>query len=199
MPVFLRKESEVMYRIALIMLLVIGFFVPTGSQAGDWTGNVNAFLGLKTLDDDWLEEFQEQTEGGILFDIQKVEWPVSIVVESMYSMGEDVVQGYDIEVATTELLLGAGKTWTPNATIRPYVRAGINFASAEQKTSNGYQSVSVDESGMGYAISGGVYWTISQHFNIGLGVRYSKATIEFDNDDVEAGGTHSGLILGYHW
>ena len=189
-----------MYRIALSTLLVIGFLVPTSSQAGDWIGNINAFMGLKTLDNnDWLSEFQEQAEGGILFDIQKREWPVSIVVESMYSIGEDVVNGWDVEVATTELFLGAGKTWTPNPTIRPYVRAGINFASAEEKVSNGYLSDSVNESGIGYAISGGVYWTISQHFNLGLGLRYSKATIDFSGVDVEAGGAHSGLILGYHW
>ena len=189
-----------MYRIALVTLLVIGFLVPIDSQAGDWTGNINAFMGLKTLDsNDWISEFQEQAEGGILFDIQKREWPVSIVVESMYSMGDDAVNGVDIEVVTTELFLGAGKTWTPNPSIRPYVRAGINFASVEQEASNGYLSVSVNESGVGYALSGGVYWTISQHFNLGLGARYSKATVEFDDEDVEAGGTHSGLILGYHW
>ena len=189
-----------MYRIALFTLLAIGFSVPTDSLAGDWTGNINAFMGLKTLDsNDWMPEFQEQAEGGILFDIQKREWPVCIVVESMYSMGEDVVNGIDIEVATTELFLGAGKTWSPNSTIRPYVRAGINFASAEEKASSGYITLSANESGIGYALSGGVYWTISQHFNLGLGVRYSKATIDFSGIDIEAGGTHSGLILGYHW
>lgn len=188
-------SSLPLYGLILALLLV-----SASSLAGDWTGNINAFLGMKYLDsDDWLDEFQEQTEGGILFDIQKTDWPVCAVVESMYSMGNDEVFGVDIDVSTTELFLGVGKTWAPNPTIRPYVRAGINFASVEQKASSGFSSETLNESGTGYAISGGVYWTLSQHFNLGLGIRYSKATIDFGDFETEAGGTHSGLVIGYHW
>ena len=183
------------YRLILTLLLV-----SAASYAGDWTGNINAFMGLKALDsEDWSDEFQEQTEGGILFDIQKKDWPVCAVIESMYSMDEDEILGVEFDVSTTELFLGVGKTWKPNSTIRPYVRAGINFASIDQKVTSGYESHTFDESGTGYAISGGVYWTISQHFNLGLGARYSKANIDFGNFEAEAGGTHSGLVIGYHW
>jgi len=193
------KEGNPMLRVSAALLAIVLFGITGISFAGDWTGNINAFMGMKTLSDDWADEFQEQTEGGILFDLQKRDWPVCGVIESMYSMKDDVIDGVDLELITTEILLGVGKNWAPNSTIRPYVRAGIVFATTELNGSNGSQSESISESGNGYGISGGVYWTISQHFNLGLGVRYTKAVIDFDGLDQECGGTHSGLVIGYHW
>lgn len=200
---FRRKEIIDMYRISFIMLLVIGLLIPTVSQAGAWTGNINAFMGIKTLDsDDWDDNYwqlSEQTEGGILFDIMQANWPVCAVIESMYGISTDEYDDFELNATTTEVFLGAGKTWAPNSTIRPFVRAGLNYATAELEGEYENQTETVDGSGIGYAISGGVYWTLSQHFNLGLSARYSKATVEINDIDVEAGGTHSGLILGYHW
>ncbi len=45
----------------------------------------------------------------------------------------------------------------------------------------------------------GVYWTFTQHFDIGIEGRYSKAEAEFSGKDVELGGTHLGFTLGYSW
>lgn len=194
-----------MLRVSAALISVVLFTITGISLAGDWTGNINAFMGYKYMDeDDWMDEFQEQTEGGILFDIQKKDWPVSATLESMYSMKDDEVDGIDIEVVTTEILLGVGKTWAPNPTIRPYVRGGIVFASVEQDMDDGSESVTLEGSGIGYGLSGGVYWTISQHFNLGLGVRYTKAElgVEYSGTELfeaECGGTHSGLVIGYHW
>ncbi|MCK5132634.1 MAG: outer membrane beta-barrel protein [Candidatus Sabulitectum sp.] len=189
-----------MYKITLYSLTLALLTIPASAHPGNWTGNINAFLGMKYFDsDDWMEEFQEQAEGGILFDIKKNGWPVCLVFESMYSMDEDEVLGVDIEVSTSEVFLGGGKTWAQNSTIRPFVRAGINIIAVEQKNNFGSQSETFDESATGYAVSGGVYWTLDQHFNLGIGIRYSKAEIDFDTFEVEAGGTHSGLVIGYHW
>ena len=57
--------------------------------------------------------------------------------------------------------------------------------------------VSDDNNGIGIWLNGGVYWTLSQHFNLGLDLRYSQADVTLF--DVDAGGTHAGVILGYHW
>jgi hypothetical protein len=59
-------------------------------------------------------------------------------------------------------------------------------------------SVSVDDA-MGFWVEGGIYWTLAEHFNIGFDVRWSKAEVTFYGVDGEAGGTHAGLLLGYHW
>jgi len=189
-----------MYKITLYSLILALLTIPASAHPGSWTGNINIFLGMKYLDsDDWMEEFQEQAEAGILFDIKKIDWPVCVVFESMYSIGEEEIQGIDFEVSTSEILLGIGKTWVPNATIRPYLRVGINYALLEQKDRFVPSSDTLDESGTGFAISGGIYWTMSQHFNLGLSARYSKSTIDMGDSKVEAGGTHSGLVIGYHW
>jgi len=67
------------------------------------------------------------------------------------------------------------------------------------EASQGFQQVSEDDTGTGFAICGGVYWTIGQHFNLGLDVRYSSAEATLYETKAAIGGTHSGLILGYHW
>lgn len=178
---------------ALLLISAVAF-------AGDWTGNINAFLGYKYMDeDDWMDDLQEHTEGGILVDFQKRDWPVSAVIESMYSMVDDEIGTVDVSANTTEFLLGVGKTWSPNPTIRPYVRGGLIFGSAEQENDFGSYSTTYDGTGTGFGIGGGVYWTLSRHFNLGLGVRYSKVEIDFDDFDAECGGTHSGIVIGYHW
>jgi len=189
-----------MYRITLYSLTLALLTIHASAHPGNWTGNINAFLGMKYLDsDDWMDEFQEQAEGGVLFDIKKNDWPICVVFESLYSMDVAEVLGVNIEVSTSEFFLGAGKTWALNSTIRPFVRTGINIISVEQKNNFESRSETLDESGTGFAISGGIYWTMSQHFNLGLSARYSKSTIDFDDSEVEAGGTHSGLVIGYHW
>jgi len=44
-----------------------------------------------------------------------------------------------------------------------------------------------------------LFWRLGKRFNIGLDVRYSKAEITLFNVDVDAGGTHAGLLLGWGW
>ena len=52
---------------------------------------------------------------------------------------------------------------------------------------------------MNILVNGGIYWTLGQNFNLGLDLRYSQADVTFFGTDVEAGGAHVDVILGYHW
>jgi hypothetical protein len=45
----------------------------------------------------------------------------------------------------------------------------------------------------------GIYWTLAEHLNIGFELRWSKADVSAYGIDVDAGGTHAGLFVGYHW
>jgi opacity protein-like surface antigen len=185
-------------------ILIAAVLAISGSSsvllAGDWSGNVNAFLGVKMLDKDDWEPLEEQSEVGILFDIGKNGWPVNILIESMYStQDEDAGPGTENEVTTIEAIIGVRKIWAPNSTIRPFIGGGLcvvtGFASTEQE----YVEITENASGIGFSIGGGVYWTIAQHFNLGLDARYSSAEATFNDIDSAIGGVHSGLILGYHW
>jgi hypothetical protein len=52
---------------------------------------------------------------------------------------------------------------------------------------------------MGFYFSAGVYATLSQHLNLGLLFRISKAEVDLFEDNVGAGGEHFGLMIGYHF
>ncbi|MEW6378941.1 MAG: hypothetical protein AB1611_04970 [bacterium] len=55
------------------------------------------------------------------------------------------------------------------------------------------------DSALGFWIGGGIYWTISKIFNLGLQIRYSKAEVTIFEEDVEAGGLHYGFLSGVHF
>jgi hypothetical protein len=59
--------------------------------------------------------------------------------------------------------------------------------------------VSQSESGGGGWLGGGVFWRLGERFNLGLAARFTSAEVRFPAGDIEAGGTHLGLTLGWGW
>lgn len=181
----------------IIFTLLSLFAVNAHAQA--WSGNVNFFLGTKTLDNaDWAP-YDEQAAFGVLVDFKQENWPISMAIDLLGSYDEETVLGIKTEASTSEFDIGIRKIWeVSGSSIRPFIGGGIAFVTAEKKTSN-VLSVSVDDDGTGFWLNGGVYWTLGQHFNLGLQARYSQAEVTFSGNNVEAGGTHAGIMLGYHW
>ena len=173
------------------------FFI--NANANEWTGNVNFFLGQKTLEENDWAPADEQAEFGVLVDFKQSHWPVSIAIDLLGSIDKVTVSGVDIEGSTSEFDIGVRKIWeVANSSIRPYIGGGLAFINAEIKAT-GFNTVSQDDNGTGIWLNGGVYWTLGQHFNLGLDLRYSQADVTVFGVDVDAGGTHAGIILGYHW
>lgn len=182
----------------LVVILLMLFF--TNAHANGWTGNLNFFLGQKTLDKDDWEPLEEQAEFGILVDFKPQHWPLSIAIDLLGSSDEEPIFGVDVQGRTSELDIGVRKIWEiPGATIKPFIGGGLAFISAELEGRYGYASISDDDSGTGYWVNAGVYWTIGPAFNLGLEWRYSQAEVTLYGIEAEAGGSHGGLILGYHW
>jgi len=169
------------------------------AHANGSSGNVNFLLGTKTLDtNDWAP-FEEQAAFGVLVDFKQKNWPISIAIDILGSYDEEVLLGVKTEATTSEFDIGIRKIWEiSGSSIRPFIGGGIAFVRGEIKTSN-FVTLSVDDNGTGIWLNGGVYWTLGQHFNLGLQARYSRAEITFAGIDGEAGGTHAGIMLGYHW
>ena len=209
-----------------VLLLSLTFFFSTQSYAvGDWTGNANFSIGNKVLDkDDWAVdeegfklELDTQREVALNVDFGEKTWPIHIVIAYLGSsaddsMSEDVdIDGYaytgklTFKGSTGELRLGINKIWEPTSTIRPYIGGGFAMISAEAKITASIAGVSASESdddqAVGFYVNGGIYWTLAEHYNLGIDVGYSKAKVTFDKlyTDVEAGGAHYGVFLGYHW
>jgi opacity protein-like surface antigen len=199
----------------LALLIILSWLsVPTTAISGSspsptsWTGNINGFLGMKYLDEyDW-EPVEEQAEFGVMLDFKQESWPVSIAID--YLLSSDNVTGlyYDpgygtipvtFEGETSELCLGVRKVWDYIPTVRPFFGGGVALIRAQVKAITWDWRDSADDDAVGFWIGGGVYWTLGEHFNIGFDVRWSKAEVTIDGLDFEAGGTHAGLLLGYHW
>lgn len=182
-----------------IFVFLISIITIAGSQnsafgQSDWTGNVNFFLGAKALEDEW-EPAEEQTEFGIEVDFRQKSWPVNIAIDLLGAAGEGDLGGIDFESKTSELNIGVRKIWDKTPHVRPFIGGGISFITGEFEG----LSLSEDDSAVGFWIGGGVYWTLGEHFNLGLELKFSSAEITIFDVDVNAGGGHFGLLIGYHW
>ncbi len=182
-------------QIAAVLLLMLAF----GAHADQSTGNVNFFLGQKSLESDDWAPVEDHGSFGVLVDFANANWPVNFAVDFLGSYGEETVGPVKLEGTTSEINLGLRKIWNVGGTsMRPYIGGGIAFVRGEFKATD-LVSVSVDDNGVGLWLNGGIYWTLGQSFNLGLDLRYTRADIELLGFDVEAGGNYAGLLLGYHW
>jgi hypothetical protein len=173
-----------------------------GAVANDsiWTGNINVLLGSKSLDEDDLQPIEDHGAFGVFLDFRKKSWPVSIAIDSLGSGATEDVGPNKIEGTTREFDIGVRKIWEPaGMNIRPFIGGGLAFISAEQISRNGFNATLDDDTGIGLWFEGGVYWTLTEHFNIGLDLRFSGAEVELFNQDIQAGGATFGMLLGYHF
>ena len=189
-----------MWRVIVIGTVIWFFSSPMAyAQQGSWTGNINAFLGAKALDETDWEPVDEHGEIGFKVDFKQRSWPVSIAIDFLFSSGDDTLLGVDFEGETSELNLGVRKIWDQFPHVRPFIGGGISFISAEFKGTVLGVPVSDDDAGTGIWFGGGVYWTLAEHFNIGLELGVSTANVTLFGVEASAGGGHSGVLAGYHW
>jgi len=180
----------------LVFLIVCFLFsAPNLAICGDWTGNLNVFLGSKALDEDEWEPADEQDEFGIEVDFKQHGWPVSIAIDFLSASGEGTYLGTKFESETSELNVGVRKIWDKSPHARPFIGGGIPFITGEFSG----LGVSHDDNATGFWIGGGVYWTLAEHFNIGLEAKISSADVTLFGVEADAGGGHFGLLLGFHW
>ena len=190
-----------MKKLLAVVIILFWLSVPTlaisGSSPspGDWTGNVNVFLGFKYLDEDEWEPTDEQDEFGIELDFKQQGWPVSIAIDYLSGSGDGTYAGIEFESETSELNLGVRKIWDASPTIRPFIGGGIAFITGEF----GGLGLSEEDDAVGFWLGGGIYWTLAEHFNIGFEGKVSSADVTLFGVDADAGGTHIGLLAGFHW
>ena len=164
--------------------------------ADDYDGNVRLAFGQKRLDSDDWNTLDRQNEIGAIFDLKKSTWPVSIALDVFYSGEDENVPGAE-RGWTSEQHLGVRKIWTfDDSKFHPYLGAGIAFMQAEYEV---IDSVQDDGNGIGYWVGAGVDWRVSTNISLGVDVRYSQADVTIFDTDVDAGGLHTLVTLGYHW
>jgi hypothetical protein len=181
-----------------ILAVILMLFV-INAHANEYTGNVNFFLGGKSLDSNDWAPVEDHAELGVLVDFKQNNWPVSIALDFLGSYSESTELGIKFEGSTSEFDAGVRKIWeVAGSSVRPYIGGGLALVNAEFKGTS-FNTLSDSDKSVGIWLNGGIYWTLGQSFNIGLDLRYSQAEVTVFGVDVEAGGSHAGLILGYHW
>lgn len=182
-----------------VIFMMCAMLFSTGVFASQWTGNVNFFLAQKSLDKEDWSPVKKQDEFGVMLDFKDKSWPVSIAVDYLIASQSETLSGTKYTGTTYEFGLGVRKIWVSEGSIRPHIGGGLASIAAEAETNDGNVLNSNSNDAIGLWINGGVYWILGDHFNLGLQARYSNATVRVSGVNVNAGGVHSGLVLGYHW
>lgn len=204
------------YGILLTVVALVAALAATQIPAAK--NSFNFFLGQKWISDlskDELEagdlDLEKQPDIGIEMSFAGDDWPVMIAVDILGSAKDDSVTyayyyyGYyyeaDVESSTLEVDFGVRKTWELGGSrVRPYIGGGLATAFSKLKVDGDLDSFDDDASGTGFWVGGGVYWRLGERFNLGLNVRHSTAEVDFDDvgiKNVDVGGTHIGLVLGW--
>jgi hypothetical protein len=173
-------------------------------------GNVNFFIGQKALDSGEWDPLDRQTEIGAVSSFGGADWPIHIAVDVLVSGDDDTftdpfVGDIDVKGSTFEIDAGVRKVWGKKAT-QPYLGGGLAVIGASLELDSAFGDADADDQGLGYWIDGGVFWRLGTRFNIGFDVRWSHADVDLDfggavpnATDLNAGGLHYGLLLGFGW
>ena len=170
------------------------------AQADNWTGNVSAYLGHKSVDDEDWPNLDSQRSAGVISDFRKQSWPVSIAADLIFAGDDHKNGGIEDTGGTMEIHLGARKVFTlDNSRFSPYVGSGVAIVAASLEREIVGVTVDDDETALGVWVGAGAYYAVTPRFNVGLDVRYSKAEVNLFDIDRKAGGLNAGLTIGYHW
>lgn len=192
-------STKIIAALPLLLLMATSSAHADDSQSAGWTGNVSGYLGVKTLDEDDWQEMDTQSAIGVIADFKQNSWPFSIAIDLIGSGDVHEVGALEDVGYTVENHIGVRKIFTTNSSFMPYIGGGVAIVNAgfENKAPSG--TVKEDDSALGSWIGAGTYLQITQNFNLGLDIRYSKAEVTLNDIDLEAGGLHAGITAGYHW
>jgi hypothetical protein len=189
--------------------VVLALLLVAPALRAESVGQVNFFLGQKTLDaGDW-DPVDEQGEFGAVMSFGQDDWPVYLAVDFLASLDEgeifDVLVGeIDVTGSTVELDVGVRKIWGRKS-FHPYAGGGLALVNGEIELDSSFGDAKADDDGLGAWLGGGAFWRLGKMFHIGADLRWSSAEIAPDiegtssSDDIDAGGLHLGLLLGFGW
>jgi opacity protein-like surface antigen len=75
--------------------------------------------------------------------------------------------------------------------LNPYVEGGYSYVLYKEDSDIGSNS---GES-KGYSLDAGLEFRLSSHFSIDLGVKYSRCSVESNNETLQLGGTQAGVAF----
>lgn len=191
------KSNWTLKNLATVMLL---FLTTSMTNADEWSGHIGGFIGLKALKSSDWPDLDIHNSLGVIFDIKKDTWPVSIVLDITDTGGKHKHNGMEDLGHTTELQFGIRKIFiNQDSRIQPYVGGGISSMYAEQEFEVNNVSTKQDDSTVGFWLGAGMYYEMNPKFVLGLDVRYSEGEVTLFDEDLNAGGFYTGVTGGYQF
>jgi hypothetical protein len=193
-------------RIAAVAVAFLAAAAFTSSPASaDFDGNVNFFLGAKSLDSSEWSPNDNQVAFGAVMSFGQKDWPVQIAGDVLVSGDETTSGGVKTTSATFEFDPGIRWLILKKGTVFPYIGGGVGIIGAAVKVENNFLSVDAADASLGLWTDAGVFFRLGSNFNIGLDLRYSTADVDLDYgngvvaQNVSAGGFSFGLLMGFGW
>ena len=190
-----------------VLVVALGLVILVPAAQAKSTGQVNFFLGQKMLESDW-DPVDEQGEFGVVMTFGQPDWPVHIAADVLGSTDEGeifdpLVGEIDVTGSTFELDAGVRKIWSKDK-VHPYLGGGLALVHGKVELDSSFGDADGDDEGVGVWLGGGIFWRLGQRFNIGGDLRWSTADLEPDVagvtvGELDAGGLHVGLLLGFGW
>jgi hypothetical protein len=192
-------------RIPSVRAVLFSCAVLAASTAlADGNGHVDFFVGQKALDADW-DPIDRQGQFGVVMSFGRDEWPIHIAADVLVSAKEGTLFGpIDVSGGTFEAAAGVRKIWGQKA-FHPYAGAGIAIVGAGIELSSPVGDADDSDATIGPWVGGGIFWRLGTRFDIGIDVRWSTGKVDLDfgggvtAPDLDAGGLHYGLLLGFGW
>jgi hypothetical protein len=193
-------------RFAPLVLAIAGVFAATGEAQARYHGDLNLFVGeLWLYSSDW-SPVDEQPELGLMLNFGEERAPIHFAIDlfasSKTASTTDPVASPIVKGASHEIAVGVRKVWAEHAT-RPHLGAGATAIAVSEDRNGPFGVENNEDRAYGAWVDLGVSWRLATHLNLGLETRYSwaPATVGAGANarDVNVGGIHLGLLVGFGW
>jgi hypothetical protein len=172
-------------------------------------------VGYKQMSSDWKPADAHFEFGLVDFDIRPPDWPVSLVAQLLLSYADETPGVPGDFCGTCEFNAGIRKVWNCGPNLQPFLGGGLSAVGASTTTQlhvryydsqghwfysdwHGYHQEDSDI-GIGYWVSGGVYFLFNKNWHVGAQVQYSAGNIHLFSHNLDAGGVHGMLMIGINW
>lgn len=168
--------------------------------------DLNFVVGEKRLErEGWGDDLDRQLATGLETTFSRANWPVGIAADLLFSnhrrrRGWRTAEERIIEGGTIEAGLGLRAVMRlRDGRVRPFVGAGVEIAQAEYAVRRRFGPNENRGAGdFGWWVNGGVFGRFGTSANVGVTVRWSRATVESDSfGPAEAGGLVYAVVAGF--
>ena len=191
------KPYWTLYNFAKVMLLLLTTPMTT---ADELSGHISGYMGLKTMNSSDWPDLDKHFAMGVIFDIKKDSWPISIALDIMDTGDKYDHDGMTDLGHTTEFQFGVRKIFmNRRSKIQAYIGGGVSFMYAEQEYEVNNTTMKQDDRDVGGWLGAGMYYEINPRFVLGLDVRYSHGEVILFDEKRDAGGIYTGVTGGFQF